>query len=291
MVEDVTFFSDGTRIAGELFHPAAGTELAPPIVVCHGFGGIKKFFVGDIARALAAIGHPALTFDYRGFGESDGTRNRLRPLEQVDDTIAAIDFLAARTGTDTVAVYGTSFGGGVAVTAAIRSSKATAAVFAAGIADGERWLRSLRRYWEWMEFQERLEADRLDGVLTGKSEIVDPNDVMVRDPESAENERQVLQKVPERAFKMDLASARAIVNFRPVRSLCEGNVPPLMFIGIRNDSLTPYSETVDFFDASPEPKQLLTLEGISHHEMYQPQYLSGVLESVSAFLRRHGARP
>jgi hypothetical protein len=51
--EEVSFFSDGARLAGDLFLPpdmAAAAGGHPGVVVCHGFGGIKQFFVGDIAR-------------------------------------------------------------------------------------------------------------------------------------------------------------------------------------------------------------------------------------------------
>ena len=41
---DVEFFSDGTRIAAELFSPPRLAGRAPAVVIAHGFGGIKSFF-------------------------------------------------------------------------------------------------------------------------------------------------------------------------------------------------------------------------------------------------------
>jgi uncharacterized protein len=68
----VNFFSEGTKIEGDLFLPAdhrAG-ERRPGIVLCHGFTGIRTMILGDYAKAFAAAGFVALTFDYRGYGGS-----------------------------------------------------------------------------------------------------------------------------------------------------------------------------------------------------------------------------
>ncbi|HEY0636835.1 MAG TPA: alpha/beta fold hydrolase [Pseudonocardiaceae bacterium] len=295
--EAVNFYSDGTLMAGDLFLPDGagpgendGTgERATGVVVCHGFGGIKEFFVGDIARTLAELGHVAMTFDYRGFGESEGRRHRLDPHDQVQDTLAAVEFLLTRPEVrgPRAGVYGTSFGGGVAVAAGCATDRIGAAVCGVGIADHRRWLRSLRRQWEWLEFEKRLAADRRNRVLTGESEVVEPEEIMVRDPHSMEHEAQIRAKYPNRAFTLTLADADHIMAFTPVDHVRGDLVPPLMFIGVAGDALTAYEETVDFHRRSPEPKELLTLRGITHHEMYQPQHLYGVLESVSGFLGRY----
>ena len=293
--EAVTFYSDGTLVAGDLFVPdgLGDGHTATGVVVCHGFGGIKEFFVGDIAGTLAELGHVALTFDFRGFGESEGRRHRLDPHDQVRDTLAAVEYLLTRSEVagPRVGVYGTSFGGGIAVAAGCATDQVGAAVCGVGIADHTRWLRSLRRQWEWLEFERRLADDRRRRVLTGESEVVEPEEIMVRDPHSAAHEEELRATYPKRAFTLTLADADAILAFTPVDHVRGDRVPPLMFIGVEGDALTSYDETVDFHRRSPEPKELLTLRGITHHEMYQPQHLYGVLESVSGFLGRHLAAP
>lgn len=287
--EAVTFFSDGVRIAAEVFRPIGEPPAGghPAVVVGHGFGGIKEFFVGDIARALSAQGFLALTFDYRGYGESDGQRNRLFPMEQVDDLIAAVTYLRTRDDVDTdrIAAYGTSFGGGIAIAAAAMEPRLRAVVCAVGIGDCGRWLRSLRRHWEWLEFVERLDRDRLERTRTGESELVEPEYIMVRDPHSAEHEKELRARYPARAFKLTLASGEAIRRFRPAEYAPLVAPRAVMYIGVEEDGLTPYEETLDLYELSEEPKRLLTLTGLTHHEVYQPQHLFGVMEAVAAFLR------
>lgn len=287
--KQVEFYSDGTRVAGDLFLPPDADVPGPGVVVCHGFGGIKEFFLGDIAQALAGHGFAALTLDYRGFGDSDGQQGRLFPEEQVEDVRAAVRFLAAQpeVSGQPVGIYGTSFGGGIAVAAGCKQPEVKAVISAVGIADCGRWLRSLRRHWEWLEFEERLRQDRIRRLVTGESELVEPEEIMVRDPASEEHERHLRELYPRRAFRLTLESADAIAAFRPVDALKSPHVPALMFVGVEGDGLTPYSETVDFYERCAGPKELLTLSGMTHHDVYKPQNLYGVMEAVAAFLRQH----
>lgn len=285
----VEFFSDGVKLAGEVFLPpqVSASSPMPGVIVGHGFGGIKEFFLPEIAKAFAAQGFVSLIFDYRGFGESEGKRNRLFPMEQVEDVVAAVTFLREQPEVSSagIGIYGTSFGGGVAVVAGTRSPDVAAVVCAVGIADCGRWLQSLRRNWEWIEFEHRLKSDQVKRVLTGQSEIVEPEEIMVRDPHSMEHEQMLRSKYPNRAFKLDLASGEAIKNFKPKDALTADRVPALFFVGVEEDGLTPYSETVDFYESSPEPKQLLTLSGMTHHDVYKPQNLYGVMETIGAFFK------
>jgi dipeptidyl aminopeptidase/acylaminoacyl peptidase len=248
---------------------------------------------GDIARAFAAQGFVALSFDYRGFGESEGRRNRLFPLEQVADVRAAVAWLQRReeVDADRIAAYGTSFGGGVVIEAAAQDERIRAAVSAVGIGDCERWLRGLRPYWQWFEFLRRLEADEVRRVTAGESEVVEPEEIMVRDPESLAHERSLRERYPDRAFKLTLESGEAIRRFKPVESVASIAPRAVMLIGIEEDTLCPWDETLDLYERAGEPKRLLALAGLTHHEVYEPQHIYGVLESVAGFFFEHLRQP
>jgi len=70
---------------------------------------------------LCAEGWFVFGFDYCGFGNSEGKRNRHRPLEQAQNTYDALSYLQTVPGIDPerLEIYGISFGGanGVWVTA------------------------------------------------------------------------------------------------------------------------------------------------------------------------------
>ena len=105
--------SDGTRLSGWLF----GKRGAPIVIMAPGLTGTKESFYADFAKAFVARGMAVLLFDYRCCGESEGTpRYWVDPLRQVEDYGAAIKF--ARTFSPSIALWGTSFSGGVALVAA-----------------------------------------------------------------------------------------------------------------------------------------------------------------------------
>ena len=75
--------------------------------------------------------------------------------------------------------------------------------------------QSLRRNWEWVEITRRLDADREQRVLTGRSEMVASSEVMVPDPESAAWAAEILRAMPQRTYTLPLESADAIREYRP----------------------------------------------------------------------------
>ncbi|MEE8326870.1 MAG: alpha/beta fold hydrolase [candidate division NC10 bacterium] len=110
---NVTFPSRGLKLAGTLYQPDTATDPTPGIVLCQGYTGTKEMFLPILAQAYAEAGCTSLIFDYGGWGESEGERGRLFPLEQVEDIGNALSFLGAQEGVDPnrLGLYGTSFGG------------------------------------------------------------------------------------------------------------------------------------------------------------------------------------
>jgi len=76
--EDVAFrkatvVSEGSRLAAELFAPGAADKPLPTIVMSHGWGGTAQQLRAD-AVVFARAGYLVVTFDYRGWGASEGPR-------------------------------------------------------------------------------------------------------------------------------------------------------------------------------------------------------------------------
>lgn len=287
MPETVNFYSEGLRLSGELFLPPdlrAG-ERRPGIVVCHGFGGIKKFFLADFAQTFIKRGYIALTFDYRGFGESEGPKWRLIPQEQCRDIKNAITWLQQHPQVDPsrMGLYGTSAGGGNVSYVAGTDGRVKATVASVGFGDGERWLHRIRPHWQWCEFLKRLEKDRIQRVTTGKSEFVAPEEIMPRDPESLDHERELLARLPERRFQLPLETGEAIITFKP--NAVVQNIAPraIMFVGVEEDWLVPTSETTDLYERAGEPKRLLMMPPIGHHGVYYGEHIGTVLNAACDF--------
>jgi pimeloyl-ACP methyl ester carboxylesterase len=286
--EVAELWSDGTRLRADVYLPP-GQDRSPAIVVCQGFGGTKAFLVPDLAAGLARLGYVVVVFDYRGFGESEGQRGRLHPLEQVADTRAALSWTAQhpRVEADRMGLLGVSFGGGIAVEAASRDVRVRATAAAVPVGDGFTWLKDLRRHWEWLAFLDRVEADAVARVVTGRSEEVDPGEIMLRDPASQATADRMRQEHPERAFRCGLDSASAILEFRPVERVHLIAPRALCVLGVAGDALTPLDQALALHERAGDPKQLVVLRGLAHHDIYEGTGLAQVLAILGAFFARH----
>lgn len=123
---------DGTTIATTVFEPVADGRY-PAVLATHGWGGSRDQNFGE-GEAYAAGGYVLLTFDSRGFGESEGEVGVDGPKE-VRDVAALIDYLAAhpkvRTdpqGGPRVGMFGGSYAGGIQLNAAAYDDRIDAIV-------------------------------------------------------------------------------------------------------------------------------------------------------------------
>jgi uncharacterized protein len=134
---DLTFESHGLRCAAWLFVP--DRTPAPCVVMAHGFAATRRDSLAGYAERFAAAGLGTLLFDYRHFGESEGSpRQLLDPCLQHDDYRAAIAFARTREEVDParIAVWGTSFSGAHAIHLAARDPSLAAAVAQTPFVDG-----------------------------------------------------------------------------------------------------------------------------------------------------------
>jgi dienelactone hydrolase len=145
---DVAFTSDGTTCRAWLYRPAAAARV-PCIVMAHGFGATRDAGLQPYAERFAAAGIAALVFDYRHFGASDGEpRQLLSVRRQLRDYSAAIACARGLQGIDPtrIAVWGTSFSGGHALTLAAREAGLAAAVCQCPMLDGVAAVRNIASY-------------------------------------------------------------------------------------------------------------------------------------------------
>lgn len=291
MQQRVTFYSDGLKLAGVLWLPddREPDERRAGVVLALGFGGLKEYTVPEVAQLLMENGYVALTFDYRGFGESEGPRWRLIPAEQIRDIYHATTFLAAQESVDPdrLGIYGVSFGGGNAALATALDPRLKCLVSVGGVSDGEEWLRGQRRYWEWREFLKRLEVDRTRRVLTGESEWVETYDVMLPDPATVETHRRWFETAPHRRYRLPLETADAVIAHKPISMAHRISPRPAMWIHVEGDWLVPMEHSIRMYELASEPKKLVLLKGMRHHDVYQGDGLAVVAEHALNWFQTH----
>src|SRR3954447_108662 len=291
MHEDVSFFSDGIRLAARVFLPGdrQDGERRPAIVVCQGFGGTMEYNVGPIAERLTGQGYVALTFDYRGFGASEGPRWRLIPDEQARDARHALTYLSTRPEVDPerLGIYGTSFGGGVAIVAAAADPRARCVVSTVGVGNGLHWMQAMRRYWEWVALLERLGGDRRRRVLTGESELVDPDEILIRDPEALAWNQEVLRQYPSRRYQLPLETAEAVIAWRPDQVVGRLSPRALLVIHVGGDRLVPAAQAEELYANAGEPRRLVILPRWEHHDVYQGEPFEAIMTETLAWYAAH----
>ena len=139
-IRRVTIWSDGTRMAGDLYVPrdVKDGEKRAAVLFCAGTGGTKKGNGAQYAKRFVTEGFVVLAFDYRGWGESDCKLMMTEPMpapdekgevtvkakpirwqmdlaDQTFDIRCALSFLAGEPSVDAarIGIFGTSYGGGL----------------------------------------------------------------------------------------------------------------------------------------------------------------------------------
>ncbi len=287
----VSFYSEGTRLSGDLFLPDGLTpgEQRAGIVLCHGYTGVRNLYLPDTAKALTDAGYVVLTFDYKGWGDSDGSKSRLSPYGRVIDSQAALTFLGAQdmVDSDRLGIYGTSYGGATVVWTAAVDPRVKAVVSVVGIGHGHRWMRSVRRPDEFADLLARSEADRIRRVMTGQSEFADRGDVLLPDRQSAELAAAARRGNPGAVGEIPLEYIDDTLGFHPEWIVDKIAPRPVLFITSDNDRLVPPDESESLYAKAGEPKKLIVLKGWGHYEVYAGEAFRQVIASTLAWYQHY----
>ncbi len=291
MKKPVSFFSEGVKLVGDLYRPDGlkPGEKRAGIVLCHGYTGVKDLFLPDNARVLNDAGYVVLTFDYKGWGESEGPRSRLAPFGRVADAQAALSFLAAQpdVASERLGLYGTSYGGAtVSFTAAI-DERVACVVSVVGVGHGKRWMRSVRHPDEWFDLLARSAADRTKRALTGQSELVERNEILLPDRQSAEISAEARRKNPSAINTLPMEYVDDTLSFHAEWVVDKIAPRPILFITTDDDRLVPPEESEALYANAGEPKKLVTLKGVGHYQVYFEPAFSQVMTETVAWYRAH----
>lgn len=117
----VNWDCEGDKIFGVLHRPLTPQKV-PGVLFCHGLEGSKcgrgGFYV-ELATRLTKVGIASLRFDFRGCGDSEGSIAEMSIERQVRETLLALQCLTTQPFIlpDTIAIFGRSLGGMIALTA------------------------------------------------------------------------------------------------------------------------------------------------------------------------------
>jgi alpha-beta hydrolase superfamily lysophospholipase len=289
--ERVHFYSEGARLAGILYHPegAGEAETKAGILLCHGFTGIKEFILPQYAEAFALAGFVALTFDYRGFGESDGQRGRLLWQEQVEDIRNAITYLSTRQEVDPqrIGLWGTSYGGALAPYVLAVDDRARACVGQLGFGDAAAAMADRLPPEVIESFRPMLEEDRRQRVLHNNPMYGDAME-LAGDPEMTAFMKEYAKKLPHlEGRQIMLQFLEAHLQFSPVSVIQKKGDRPLLLIAAEFDVVCPMENYKLLYDRAPEPKHWVLFEKTRHFEFYEGEPADRSAAEAVKFFEEH----
>jgi alpha-beta hydrolase superfamily lysophospholipase len=259
---------DGLSIRGEVYR---ADKVIGSVIICHGFKGFAHWaFFPHLARALAAKGLTAVTFDFSGSGigpdretfsdaEAFATNTFTREQEDLEvlvDYLRRRKIIGAKFG-----LFGHSRGGATAIVyAAATDSDVNALVTWAAISYVNRWNAEDVKTWRRRGYAE-IANSRTGQVMRLGTDLLDDVELHLK-------------------TKLNIEAAAAKVK-----------VPWLIIHGTADDTV-PSSEGERLHAASPGKSTLRLLEGASHsfdakHPLLEiPRALeTSVQETVKFFLR------
>lgn len=292
------------RISGELYAPTPGSpdRKGAAVVVSHPMTGVKEQSAADYARALSKAGFYALTFDAGYQGESTGEPRGLEdPHQRVEDIKGAVSYLTTLKGKvdpERIGVLGICASGGYTSYAAQSDSriKAIATVSAAcvgrmtrngGVHEAnkespEAIAGALQAAGQWRTSEANngphADAPRMfPADLPADADSFFKDAVAYYDTERGQHERST-QKVPPSSY--DLMISYDSFNFQHLIS----PRPLLMIAGTKAQTLHISKAAVE---AAKEPKELFTVEGKNHFDLYDDLTKSGpkVVEFFGRYLQ------
>lgn len=287
MTERVTFRSGEVDCVGHWYgHATAGVR--PCVVLCAGFTGTQDTpSIVATAQAFAAAGHLALTFDYRNFGLSGGEPRQVVDVPgQLQDVAAAVAAARGHSGVDPdgVVLWGTSLGGGHAVTVAAGDPRIAAVVAQVPFNGFPRRVggRSSRAT---VRLLAAMVTDALRGALgRGPSYIPvvgGPGDLAVM--ASAEAQRAV-EAMDSPTWRNEVAprSLLGLMRYEPGDRAADLRMPLLVSIG-EHDRETLGEDTAEL--AQKAPRGSLRTYPWAHFDFYRPEVRATVVADQLDFLR------
>ncbi|WP_266090595.1 alpha/beta hydrolase [Saccharopolyspora sp. NFXS83] len=280
-----------------LYLPDADAHADPPpvLVMAHGLGAVKTLRLAAFAECFQAAGYACLVFDYRHFGDSDGQpRELLSVRRQREDWLAAVACARAlpEVNGDRVVLWGTSFGGGHAITTAAADPGVVAAIAQCPFTDGLVSARQIspRALARLVAAAAKDQLGRLFGgaptrvkvaARTGQVGLMDAADVVDGVTGLLEasglTEAEYRNDVPARV-------AMEIPFYAPGRRIPEVRCP-ILFCVCDDDTVAPAAATLRH--AARARRGQVVRYPAGHFDIYAGPHFEKVIADQLAFLRAH----
>ena len=284
MKKQVTFKSQNQTLVGNLYLPDnyKGGEKLPGVVVTGAWTTVKEQMPTTYATELADKGYAALVFDFRGWGESEGSIRYLEdPRRKTEDISAAANYLATRPEVDADKVAGL----GICASAGYMSDAAAS----------NPNIRSLALVAPWLHDAAIVNAvyggeEGVNGLITAAKDAEQANEPVYLEAASLTNENAVMYQapyyteedrglIPEYDNKFNVASWDGWLNYDALKTADIQQKPALL---IHSEAAAIPQGAKDYAERGGDNVELIMLDDVTQFDFYdQPEAVSKSANAVA----------
>lgn len=268
-------------LAANLYLPE-GVQNPPVVIVTGAWTTVKEQMPAVYAEALAAKGYAAVTFDFRGWGQSQGTTKYLEdPVRKTDDIRAVIDAVAGLEGIDGSRIAGL----GVCASSGYMLDAAT----------GNDNLQAVAVVAPWLHDKAMATAiyggeDSVKGLLAAAAEASNAAKPVYIEAASLTNEGSLMYQVPyytetdrglipEYDNQFNVASWAGWLSYDAQQNAANQDKPVLM---VASEAMALPAGAHQYLDVAGDNVQAVWLEGVSQFDFYdQPKAVSDAVEAIT----------
>jgi uncharacterized protein len=285
-----TFISKGTKCAGTLYSPESA-NLFPVIILCHGLATERTFGLQGYIDHFVNLGFAVFSFDYRCFGDSEGSpRNYISAARHGEDISAAINHVKTLNGVDAkkISLWGSSYGGGHVLVAAANHPEIKSVIAQVPFVSGVATVMSFSMAYQLTGFYHGM-LDVVKSFLGMKPHyvhvIAKPNQfALMNTPESFDGYSALMPSGSKWENKAPAKICLTLLMYLPTLSVHKINCPTL-YVYAKNDSLIPY-KAVEKAIAKTQHSESMLLD-CGHFDMYSGPLFEDVIKKQEAFLLKN----
>lgn len=266
--KQISLRSHGLKLHGNLFFVDA---KAPTILLLHTMG-FYSFEYEKVAIQLMKKGYNCLALDFHAHGKSEGTPGRWTLQNLIEDATCAIEYIE-KNYNGPIGVFGTSFGGVVAVYAAVgRKGKAikslaisNCSTYPAGLGSAvarEAFVAIFSFLSKWIPFRVSL------------NHFVPYTAVL--------SDRQVIEKLSKdplisEARKLFASTYREMFSWNATEPAGKVEAPTLVIAGKPGDLLQSYNQSMLLYNALKGEKELRKIDHGHLPHLENPDLVAQIL--------------
>jgi len=288
-MKTVNFNSQGKNIVGHFYLPenAEHSVKFPAVIVTGAWTTVKEQMPDTYAKKLTQYGYAALTFDFRGWGESQNEIQYLEnPERKIEDIEAAADFLSTVKEIDSARIAGLGIcaSSGYLARAALnnRHIKSIALVapwlhdasIVQEVYGGEQGVNQL------MKISQEAEQSKEPHIIEAASNT-NQDSLMYQAPYYTEKDRGLIQEYDN---KFNLASWEGWLTFDAIKTADSLQKPTLL---VHSEAAAIPQGTKAFAKKMGETAEMVWLDDVTQFDFYdQSKPVTDALNAVDKHFKK-----